>query len=139
MAGLVRRVFLGQFPPLRPGAQHPQNPIEHCLRVLPWATASIGTPLGPQNRFNQHPLGIAEFPSSSHALLVTGFQPPANREVGSTTIVESRTSAGADGKRRPVSRLLSSNRTCPLRASGFPMDFTARLTQFAAAGQAEGL
>ena len=82
MAGLVRRVFLGQFPPLRPGTQHPQNPIEHCLRVLP----------RPQNRFNQHPLGIGEFPSSSHALLVTGFQPPANIEVGSTTIYETSSS-----------------------------------------------
>ena len=42
-------------------------------------------------------------------------------------------------KHRPVSHSRSSNRTCPFRASGFPMDFTARLTQCAAAGQAEGL
>src|SRR6267378_1434480 len=27
VAGLVRRVFLGQFPPLCPDSQHPQNPI----------------------------------------------------------------------------------------------------------------
>ena len=37
-------------------------------------------------------MGIAEFPSSSHALLVTDFQPPANSEVGSTTIYETSSS-----------------------------------------------
>src|SRR3989475_2488701 len=39
--------------------------------------------------------------------------------------VESRTGAGTDVKRRPVSRPRSSNRTCPFRASGFPTGFIA--------------
>jgi hypothetical protein len=78
VAGLVRGVFLGQFPPQCPGTQHPQNPVQDCSRVLPWTTASIKTPLGPQSRLDQLPLGIAQFPSSSLAVLVTGFQPPAN-------------------------------------------------------------
>jgi hypothetical protein len=42
-------------------------------------------------------------------------------------------------KRRPFSRPRSSNRTGPFRASGFPMEFTARLTQVAGAGQAVAL
>src|SRR5437588_9487575 len=40
-------------------------------------------------------------------------------------MVESRSGAGADAKRRPGSRPRSSNRTCPFRASGFPTGFTA--------------
>src|ERR1039458_7813716 len=39
-------------------------------------------------------------------------------------MVESRPGAGADAKRRPVSRPRSSNRTCPFRVSGFPTGFT---------------
>ena len=39
--------------------------------------------------------------------------------------VESRTGAGTDAERRPVSRPRSSNRTCPFRASGFPTGFIA--------------
>ncbi len=73
MAGLVRRIFLGEFAPLRPRAQDPQDSVEHGSRVLPRTTATVGAPSGPQNRFDQFPLGIAEFPSSSHALLLPVF------------------------------------------------------------------
>jgi hypothetical protein len=38
------------------------------------------------------PLGIAEFPSSSHALLLPVFLPAENSEVGSTTIYETSSS-----------------------------------------------
>jgi hypothetical protein len=33
MAGLIRRIFLGQLAPLCPGAQDPQDSIEHRLRI----------------------------------------------------------------------------------------------------------
>jgi hypothetical protein len=51
MAGLVRRIFVGQFAPLCPSAQHPQDSVEHGSRVLPRTTATVRTPLGPQLRF----------------------------------------------------------------------------------------
>ena len=78
MAGLVRRIFLGQFAPLCPSTQHPQDSVEHGSRVLPRTTATVRTALGPQERFDQFPLGIAEFPSSSHALLLPAFLPAEN-------------------------------------------------------------
>jgi hypothetical protein len=34
---------------------------------LPRPTPTVGTSQGAQNRFDQPPLGIAEFPSASHA------------------------------------------------------------------------
>src|SRR5208337_3598215 len=48
---------------------------------------------------------------------------------GRRTAVESRKGAVAwPVGRRPVSLPRSSNRTCPIKASGFPTDFIARLT-----------
>jgi hypothetical protein len=88
MAGLVRRIFLGQFAPLGPGAQHPQDSIEHGSWVLPRPTPTIGSSFRSQDRCDHMPLGIAEFPSSSHALLLPVFLPAENSEVGSTTIYE---------------------------------------------------
>src|SRR5215472_17699789 len=41
------------------------------------------------------------------------------------TSVESRMGASTDAERRPVSHPRSSNRTCPIKASGFPTGFTA--------------
>src|SRR5262245_38756649 len=38
MAGLVRRVFVGQVVPWGPRTQHPQDPIEHLSRRLPGPT-----------------------------------------------------------------------------------------------------
>jgi hypothetical protein len=73
MARLVRRIFLRQLAPLRPSAQDPQDSIEHGARVLPRTAPTIGAPLGAQGWFDELPLGIAEFPSSSHALLLPVF------------------------------------------------------------------
>src|SRR5215471_9415412 len=42
-----------------------------------------------------------------------------------STCVESRMGASTDAERRPVSHPRSSNRTCPIKASGFPAGFTA--------------
>src|SRR5271168_4982522 len=61
-----------------PSTQHPQDSVEHGSRVLPRATATVRAALGPQERFDQFPLGIAEFPSSSHALLLPAFLPAEN-------------------------------------------------------------
>lgn len=69
MAGLVRRIFSGQFAPLRSGAQAPQNSVEYRSCVLPRSAPTIGASLGSQDWFDHLPLGIAEFPSSSHASL----------------------------------------------------------------------
>jgi hypothetical protein len=73
MASLVRRIFLGQFAPLCPRPQDPQDPVEDGSGVLPRTTSTIGASLRSQDRFDQLPLGIAEFPSSSHALLLPVF------------------------------------------------------------------
>jgi hypothetical protein len=73
MASLVRGIFLWQFAPLRPCTQDPQDSIEHGSRILPGTTATIGAAFGAQYRFDKFPLGIADFPSSSHALLLTQF------------------------------------------------------------------
>jgi hypothetical protein len=78
MAGLIRRIFLGQLAPLCPRAQDPQDSIQHRLRILPWTTSTIGTSLRSQERFYQLPLGIAEFPSSSHALLLPALVDAGN-------------------------------------------------------------
>ena len=73
MASLVRRIFLGQFAPLRPCPQNPQDSVEHRSRVLPRTAPTIGASCGSQDWFDELPLGIAEFPSSSHALLFAFF------------------------------------------------------------------
>ena len=67
-----------QLAPLRPGTQDPQDSVEHSSRVLPGAASAIGASLRSQDRFDQLPLGIAEFPSSSHALLLSAFLPAEN-------------------------------------------------------------
>jgi hypothetical protein len=73
VAGLVGRISLGQFAPLCSRTQDPQNSVEYGPRVAPRPTATVGTPLGSQNRFDELPLGITEFPSASHSLLVPAF------------------------------------------------------------------
>jgi hypothetical protein len=77
MAGLVRRILPWQFAPLCSRAQDPQDSVEYRPRILPRATATVGPLPGPKDWFDQLPLGIAEFPSSSHALLFACF--PASR------------------------------------------------------------
>jgi hypothetical protein len=66
--GMVR-LEAGQFTPLRACTQDPQNSVEYRSGVLPRTTSTIGAPLGSQDRFDQLPLGIAGFPSSTHTLL----------------------------------------------------------------------
>ena len=88
MAGLVRRIFPRQFAPLRASAQYPQNPVEHGSRILPRTPSPVGASLRAQNRFDPLPLGVTEFPPSSHTLLLPVSSRPANSYVGSTTIYE---------------------------------------------------
>src|SRR5262252_4575443 len=103
MAGLVRRIFLGQLAPLRPAAQDPQDSVEHRSRVLPGTTSTIRASLRSQDRFDELPLGIAEFPSSSHALLLPAFLPAENSYIGSTTIYETSSSRVTSAWSRSVS------------------------------------
>jgi hypothetical protein len=51
------------------------------------------------------PLGIAEFPSSSHALLLPVFLPAENSEVGSTTIYETSSSGLSRSKHYQIPHL----------------------------------
>ena len=94
MAGLVGRIFLGQFAPLRPRTQDPQDSVEYRPRVLPGATATVGPSFRSQDWFDEFPLGIADFPSSAHALLLPVFLPTENSYVGSKTIYETGSSIG---------------------------------------------
>jgi hypothetical protein len=63
MTRLVGRISARQFTPLGTCAQDPQHSSQHSSRIMPGATATIGTPLRSQDRFNRLPLVIAEFPS----------------------------------------------------------------------------
>ena len=76
-----------QLTPLRSCTQDPEDSVENRSRFLPRTTSTIGAPLRSQDRFNQLPLSIAEFPSSSHALFLTAFY-PENSTVGSTIFCE---------------------------------------------------
>jgi hypothetical protein len=76
-----------QLTPLHSCTQDPQDSVENRSRFLPRTTSTIGAPLRSQDRFNQLPLSIAEFPSSSHALFLTAFY-PENSTVGSTIFCE---------------------------------------------------
>jgi hypothetical protein len=67
MASRVRRISLGQFAPSRPGAQDLPDALEHRSYVLPRTTSALGASFGSQGWFDELPLGIARFPSSSHA------------------------------------------------------------------------
>jgi len=60
VAGLVRRVLVRQFAPLRSCAQNPQDFVNHGSRILPRAPATIGSLFRSQNGFDQFLLGIAE-------------------------------------------------------------------------------
>jgi hypothetical protein len=51
-----------------------------------------------QNRFDQFSLGIAEFPSASHALLLPAFPHQENSYVGSTSIYETGSSTSMRGQ-----------------------------------------
>jgi hypothetical protein len=57
-------------PPLCPCPQDPQNSVEYGACVLPRPATTVGTPLRTQHRFDQLPLGIAEFPSASQTFLL---------------------------------------------------------------------
>jgi hypothetical protein len=49
---------------------NPQHSIQHRPRILPWTTATIRPSSRAQERFNQPPFDIAEFPSFSDALIL---------------------------------------------------------------------
>jgi hypothetical protein len=65
--------YLSEFAPLGARAQHPEDPIHYRSRVLPRPTSTIRPPFRSQDRFDQFPLGIAQFPASAHALLLLAF------------------------------------------------------------------
>ena len=62
--------------------------VEHRSRILPGTASTVGPSLRSQDHFDQLPLGIAESPSSSHALLVPTFPHTGNSRAGSTAIYE---------------------------------------------------
>lgn len=66
MVGLVRRIYLRQFAPLR-SEPNPQNLIEYSPRVRLVDDLDRRTSQGTQIGFDQPLLGIAESPSASHA------------------------------------------------------------------------
>ena len=66
MYGLVRRILRGQFPPLRPGAQNPQHPVQHRARVRRRTTASVGALGKPQQRFQHSPICIRHLSPCPH-------------------------------------------------------------------------
>jgi hypothetical protein len=75
-------------------AQHPQHSIEHRSHVPPRTTATVGPPFRSQDRFNQLPLGIAELPSPSHALLLPALTHAANSYVDSPSFMRPVLEAG---------------------------------------------
>jgi hypothetical protein len=66
MAGLIRRVLLGQLAPLRSGAQHPKHSVENGSRVVPRTASAIGTANRTKYRLNHLPLFVGQFPTSAH-------------------------------------------------------------------------
>jgi hypothetical protein len=66
MTGLIRWILGRQFPPLRPGAQNPQHPIQHRARVLRRPTAPVLPPPKSQQRLHYRPFLVADFSAPSH-------------------------------------------------------------------------
>jgi hypothetical protein len=66
MAGLIGRILRRQLPPLGPGAQNPQRPVQDCARILRRPSAPIAPPPKPQKRFQDRPLLIRHFSACSH-------------------------------------------------------------------------
>jgi hypothetical protein len=67
VACLVGRIFLRQFPPLRPGTQNPEHAIKNRPRIVPWTAAIVHAPMRAQHRFHHRPLFIIQFPASCHS------------------------------------------------------------------------
>jgi hypothetical protein len=61
---LVRRIATREVVPGRAGAEHPQHAVHHGARVLPGATAPIGTTTRPKGRFQDLPLGVRQVHTS---------------------------------------------------------------------------
>ena len=70
--------FLGSSRHCAPVPKTHKIPLSTARGVLPRTTSTIGASLRSQDRFDQLPLGIAEFPSSSHALLLPVFRHAEN-------------------------------------------------------------
>jgi len=66
VTGLIRWILGRQLPPLRTCAQNPKHAIQHDTRVFWRTTAPITSPLEPQQRLQDLPLLIANFPSPMH-------------------------------------------------------------------------
>ena len=65
--GLVRRILPGQLPPLRPGTQNPEHPVQHRPRVRWRTTASVGASWKPQQRFQHRPICIRYLSACPHS------------------------------------------------------------------------
>ena len=63
------RMTLRHLPPLRPGAQNPSDTVQHSARVSRRSPFPIGPPLRLQDRFQQSPLRVADFPASMHGFV----------------------------------------------------------------------
>ena len=73
MAGLIGRLLLRHLPPLRPGAQNPYHPVPHHARISRRSPLPLGPPLL-QDRFQQNPLRVADFPASMHEFACSNRQ-----------------------------------------------------------------
>ena len=70
MAGLVRRIFLRQFAPLRSRSQHPQHAVQHGTCVVPRTAAVILAPCRAAAPVRPRPTvrhSVPSVPSSTHA------------------------------------------------------------------------
>ena len=62
MTGLIGRIFVRQFGPLRTGLQNPQDAVENLSGIPRWTTAPSFFALGfGKKGFDDGPLGVCEF------------------------------------------------------------------------------
>ncbi len=60
MAGLIGWIAVGKIVPRSAGAQNPENPVQHHLRIAPRPTSTVGAPFRSEKRLELLPLGVGE-------------------------------------------------------------------------------
>lgn len=66
VTSLVRRIAIGQIPPLRSGAQDPQHTVQDLAQILPRTAAAIlAPPVLRKQRSDPLPLGVREIHDTS--------------------------------------------------------------------------
>jgi hypothetical protein len=66
MAGLIGRILGRHLSLLGATAENPEYAVQHGLRVMLWTASMIRSSRGTQDRLNQSPLFICQFPSTGH-------------------------------------------------------------------------